>query len=322
MGSQKALVNVEIDEYVKFPLIIRSLDGKGIKDWASENRNYLEKELLKKGAILFRGFNIDSTEKFNEFINSLNVELMTYVEQSSPRTRIESKVYTSTEYPPDKKIAMHNEMSYSKNYPGKIWFCCTQPALKGGETPIVDVREVYKNIPTPIINKFEEKGWMIVRNYGEGFGIPVEKAFNTNNRDEITEYCNNNSIEHEWIDGNKLKTKQTYPAIIKHRQTTENLWFNHAAFWHISNLDPDTKELLLEEFGEEALPYNTYYGDGSKIDEMTIETINKAYKKSTVLFKWEKGDVLFLDNELIAHGRSTFEGKRKVLVAMGEPITR
>ncbi len=313
---------IEIDNSSTFPLVIKSIDNQDLNSWVKRNKEFINEELLKTGAILFRGFNIDSEEKFQSFINSLDIEVMRYTEQSSPRTELNRKIYTSTEYPSDKEIAMHNEMSYARNYPGKIWFCCTNPATSKGETPIVDVRKMLKRLPSDIIEKFEEKGWMIVRNYGRGFGIPVDKAFNTNNINEISEYCQKNKIEYEWLENNSLKTKQVYPAIISHRNTLEKVWFNHAAFWHVSNLDTDTKELLLEEFGEEYLPYNTYYGDGTSIDESTISIINNAYEELKVFFQWEKGDVLYLDNELSAHGRSSFEGQRKVLVAMGEPISR
>ncbi|MEO1181615.1 MAG: TauD/TfdA family dioxygenase, partial [Cyanobacteria bacterium J06636_28] len=36
----------------------------------------------------------------------------------------------------------------------------------------------------------------------------------------------------------------------------------------------------------------------------------------TVMFSWEKNDVLFLDNLLVAHGRKPFSGKRELLVGM------
>ena len=46
--------------------------------------------------------------------------------------------------------------------------------------------------------------------------------------------------------------------------------------------------------------------------------------QESVFFKWQEGDFLMLDNMLAAHGRSTFTGKRKVVVAManGHDSTR
>lgn len=37
-----------------------------------------------------------------------------------------------------------------------------------------------------------------------------------------------------------------------------------------------------------------------------------------VVFPWQTGDVLMLDNMLTAHAREPFQGPRKVVVAMAE----
>ena len=46
--------------------------------------------------------------------------------------------------------------------------------------------------------------------------------------------------------------------------------------------------------------------------------IRAAYEMERVEFGWRRGDLLMLDNMLVAHGRNPFEGKRRVIVAMGE----
>jgi hypothetical protein len=204
----------------------------------------------------------------------------------------------------------------------KIWFCCIQPATVRGETPIADMRKVYQRISPQIRERFIEKGWMLVRNFGNGFGLPWQKSFATNDKAILAEYCRNAKIEIEWKDENHLRTYQVRPAITQHPVTSEMVWFNHIVFWHVSSLEPDFRASFLSEYTEKDLPYNTYYGDGSPIETSVIEEIRAAIEQETIVFPWLKGDILMLDNMLAAHGRSPFAGSRKILTAMGEPHTR
>src|SRR5262249_14514826 len=120
-------------------------------------------------------------------------------------------------------------------------------------------------------------------------------------------------------DEEHLRTRQVRPAIVKHPGTGESLWFNHVAFWHVSSLEERVRDAMLSIFKEEGLPYNTYYGGGGAIDPFVVEELREAYRRETVAFPWERGDLLLLDNMLVAHGRNPFQGQRKVLVAMGDP---
>ena len=69
--------------------------------------------------------------------------LLDYIEGASPRLPVGDKVYTSTEYPAAYAIAMHNELSYSHTWPGKLFFCCLEAPQQGGETPLADSRKVF-----------------------------------------------------------------------------------------------------------------------------------------------------------------------------------
>ncbi|MGY2299985.1 TauD/TfdA family dioxygenase, partial [Pseudomonas yamanorum] len=66
------------------------------------------------------------------------------------------------------------------------------------------------------------------------------------------------------------------------------------------------------------LPRNVYYGDGSVIEDAVMDVIGAAYEACAVRFTWQKGDMVMLDNMLVAHARDPFEGERKICVAMGQ----
>ncbi|MBD2677470.1 MULTISPECIES: non-ribosomal peptide synthetase [Nostoc] len=305
----------------KLPLVISpKFSDLNLPIWAEKNQEFIINNLFKYGGILFRDFTINQKEDFEQFVSGVCPQLMPYIESSTPRTKLSEKVYTSTEFPAEQTIALHNESSYANTYPMKIWFCCIEPASQGGETPIADVRKVFQRIHPRIRERFQEKGWMLVRNYGNGFGLPWQKVYHTTDKAVMEEYCRNACIEVEWKDDKGLRTRQVRPAITKHPKTGEMVWFNHVVFWHVSSLQTQFREKFFSEFTEEDLPYNTFYGDGSSIEDSVIAEIREAYQQEMIVYPWQKGDILMLDNMLTAHARNPYSGSRKILTAMGEPF--
>ncbi|MBW4673831.1 MAG: amino acid adenylation domain-containing protein [Desmonostoc geniculatum HA4340-LM1] len=321
LSPQELITKSFLQSGGKLPLVISpKFSDLNLPTWVEKNQEFIINNLLKYGGILFRGFAINQKEDFEQFVSAVCPQLMPYVESSTPRTKLSEKVYTSTEFPADQTIALHNESSYANTYPMKIWFCCIEPASQGGETPIADVRKVFQRIHPRIRERFQEKGWMLVRNYGNGFGLPWQKVYHTTDKAVMEEYCRNACIEVEWKDSNRLRTRQVRPAIAQHPKTGEMVWFNHVVFWHVSSLQTQFREKFLREFTEEDLPYNTFYGDGSPIEDSVIAEIREAYQQEMIVYPWQKGDILMLDNMLTAHARNPYSGSRKILTAMGEPF--
>jgi alpha-ketoglutarate-dependent taurine dioxygenase len=320
--SQQSLVKTGyLDSAGTLPLVMEPAgEGVNLSDWIKTNGSLVQSELDKHGAILFRGFNIDSPERFQQVIRSISGEPLEYSERSSPRSQVSGNVYTSTDYPPNRTIFPHNEQSYNQTFIRKIFFCCLVPALEGGATPIANCRNIYKRIDPKIRQRFIDKKYMYVRNFGDGFGLSWQTTFQTEDRRVVDEYCRKNNIALEWKTGNRLRTRQVRRAEAKHPTTGESVWFNHLTFFHISTIDPDIREWMLDQFTIEDLPNNTYYGDGSSIEPSVLDELRGAYLEEKVIFPWQKGDVLAVDNMLTAHAREPFVGPRKVIVGMAEPF--
>jgi len=107
------------------PLIITpAASGMDLEAWAASNRDFIEASLLKHGGILFRGFDVTTASDFRRLISVLSSEPLEYNERSSPRRHVADNIYTSTEYPPDQKIFLHNENSYQQSWPLKLFFFC------------------------------------------------------------------------------------------------------------------------------------------------------------------------------------------------------
>jgi alpha-ketoglutarate-dependent taurine dioxygenase len=286
--------------------------------WANENRHQIDSMLATYGGVLLRKYRVNGVAHFERFIEEVfGHPLLNYENRSTPRSVVRGRVYTSTEYPNNLSIPLHNENSYTRAWAKKIFFYCVRASDVGGETPIADSRKIFNLIPDEIKNRFDRHGLLYVRNYS-GLDLPWQEVFNTNQKSEVEAYCAQNKIDCEWVSDDHLRTKQHCQSILRHPETAEWVWFNQAHLFHISNLGSDLKRSLLDSFAKEDLPRNVYLGDGSEIDEADLNTIRSIYQAQTVKFQWQSGDILLLDNMLCAHGRSPYEGQRKVVVGMIE----
>lgn len=306
-------------------MVQAAASGQSLADFVETKRDWLDTQLLKHGALLLRGFTCggegQNAAEFEHTVQALWGELLTYQDRATPRHQVSGKVYTSTEYPPAHSIFLHNESSFADSWPTRICFFCATPAKQDGATPIADVRRVWQRIDPAIRQRFETKQVMYVRNFGQGFGLPWETVFNTADKAELEAYCQQANIAVEWLDnGQRLRTRQVRPAVLRHPQTDEWVWFNHAAVLHVSTLRRSLREAFLTEFALEDLPNNTYYGDGSEIEPDVLDHIRAAYEAEKTVFTWQAGDLLVLDNLLVAHGRESYIGPRQIWVGMAKSM--
>ncbi|UAA40798.1 TauD/TfdA family dioxygenase [Paraneptunicella aestuarii] len=299
------------------PLVIQPKEGSSgdLLEIANE-KEQLEQLLTKYGAILFRGFEINNKETFNNFIEKSSTEALYYSERSSPRHAVYKNIYTSTDHPEDKEIFQHSEQSYNKSFPLRIFFYCEKPAEQGGATPLADARKIYQRIPKEVRDKFEQVHYRYSRCFWQVMGTKWQTAFQTESKEEVERYCTDNDINFEWQPGEALKTYQIRHTTAYHPVSHEPCWFNHCTFFNLKSLDPETQEILECSFEPDELPNQTFYGDGTGIEPEVIETLQNAYVDEKTEFDWQAGDVLMIDNMLVTHGRRSFKGERSVLVGM------
>ena len=303
------------------PMVIHPLvEGMDLAPWVAANRGYVDKLLDKYRALLFRGFDSGGIPGFEAFVDAASSgERLTYKDRSTPRNSYGDRIYNATVYPAEQRINLHNEGTYWVRWARKIFFGCVTNASVGGETPIADVHNVYNRIDPRIVAEFERRQVLYVRNFNHGFGLPWQEVYQTEEREEVERFCQENQIEIEWLGGERLRTRQIRPAVRRHPSTGEPLWFNHAAFFNVEALDEDVRAALLKDLAPEDLPYNTFFGDGATIDPEIVRRILAAYEAEKVVFRWSEGDLALYDNMRIAHAREPYQGERLTLVAMTEP---
>jgi alpha-ketoglutarate-dependent taurine dioxygenase len=317
-----ATIRLDLSREAGKPPVIQAPHAERLEsavEWLTSHRTAIRQELLRSGSLMIRGLPVTDSAGFARARDVLMPERAGYKEKATPRTDFGDGVFSSTDLPAVQPIRLHNENSYTLEFPGTLLFGCITAPAEGGATTVGDMREALRLMPPALRDRFTATGWLLVRNFSELAGLPWFKSFATDDPAVAEAYCRENTIGYEWRDNEAMRTRQRRSAIITHPVTGEKSWFNHFAFWNRMTLDADVLDVLLETYGDEGLPFDTHLGDGTALTRSEVEAINQVYDHVTLRETWQQGDLLMVDNILSAHGREAFRGDRKILVAMGEP---
>jgi alpha-ketoglutarate-dependent taurine dioxygenase len=305
------------DQQGSLPLLITpAVDGVDLAGWCAGHAEDVERYLDRHGAILFRGFPLAEPPEFEAVASAIAGELFGEYGDLPPE-ETGARIYHSTPYPPDKMILFHNESSHFSSWPLRQFFFCVVPSEAGGETPLLDCREVCERLDAEIVDAFENKGLMYVRNFSEGVDVPWQDFFHTDDKATVERTCAAAGMSCEWTTLG-LRVSQHAKGVRRHPRTGERVFFNQVQLHHVACLDHETRAAMRQLFADEDLPRNVYYGDGTPIPDDIIERIGEVYEQLCVETQWQRGDLIALDNMLVAHARRPFTGQRKIVVAMGK----
>ncbi|MEN3614158.1 TauD/TfdA family dioxygenase [Plantactinospora sp. ZYX-F-223] len=290
---------------------------QGLVDYLSTTPD-LEKLLTAEKALVFRGFQV-TEETLDPVMDRLLPNRLAYVHGNSPRTKVGKNVYTSTEYPPEFTISMHNELSYAHQWPSRLMFFCHTAAETGGATPVVDgVR--WLEALDPEVRAAYAGGVRYTQNLHDGFGLGKswQDTFETSDRDEVEAFLSSTEASWEWMPDGGLRVIQDRPSTTRHPVTGVEVWFNQSDQWHPAALGDETAKSLAEVLPPDELPQSVTFADGTPIPDEYVIQVRDRGLESAVDVDWRQGDVLLIDNVLVGHGRRPFTGRRRVLVAMSD----
>ena len=325
-------------------LSIITPDPSGIKEldrYFSENKVSVHKLLKEKGAILFRGFAIGSPTDFAKVAKVYSPNLASDYYGTSPRTKIsnDDPVFTASEIPPFFPLIQHCEMSFIKVNPDYIYFFCQHPPETNGETPLCDVRKIHDQMDPRIREEFQKKKIMTIRHYNKErkkfFNSPFalktwKEMFGQVDKKVIEDVCREIDVEVEWEEDEILR------LITRNEPFLQSAWHNHALVFHELSVLLETQRIfklrpslsswitlmmarmlfLLKRLCPSRFPpMDAKFGDGSNIPDEYIRHIHDLVWKNQIIFSWQKGDMVLIDNKTVSHGRLPYKGKRTILVA-------
>lgn len=109
-----------------FPAVISAipLPAPSLPLFTQTRKPYLDSLLHESGAVLFRGFPVNSAVEFNDVVEAFGFDELPYVGGAAPRTSVVGRVFTANESPPDQKIPFHHEMAQvcSNEYSSQMEF--------------------------------------------------------------------------------------------------------------------------------------------------------------------------------------------------------
>jgi alpha-ketoglutarate-dependent taurine dioxygenase len=319
--SHSSLVSLlDVDLQPGKPPVIWAETSGDAASWAARYRHTLRAVVAEHGSVLVRGLGLGNAAEAGAVFGRLDATMMAEREAFAPRQPYPGGVYSATPWPANQQMCMHHELSYALEFPGLMLFACLTAPAAGGATGVADSAAVLRALPAGLVQRFEREGWVLTRNYSEDIGASVEQAFGTGDRHAVESYCRANAIEFQWQPDGGLRTRQRRGAVVRHPGTGQRCWFNQIAFLNEQTIDPEVREYLVEVYGQDGLPFNTFFGNGDPVGADVVELLNATYAAATCREPWQSGDLLLVDNIRTAHSREPYQGPREVLAGLADPV--
>ncbi|TVY81454.1 Clavaminate synthase-like protein [Lachnellula suecica] len=284
------------------------------------------------GALLLRGLPISTPQEYSELAHAFGLHAHEEVGRPPHRTVLAKNVKTANEGPPEMPIWPHNEYGWSTINPAWLTFSNLHVPASGGETPLISsigLAAALREQAPEFMDELLRKGVRYVYRYGaqavqSNTGTSVSGAYGHTilptdtpsiARAKIEAEVRRHSERFEWHEDGSLSVTHIVPIVRKHIPTNLPTFFGNltSAYGRSRHHGATEPPYLGDDGSYHPLPT---YGDGTVIPTRYLELALEIAEASQVLVKWEKGDVVLLDNYAVIHSRAAWTGQRTVLAAL------
>ncbi|KAJ4842869.1 hypothetical protein Tsubulata_041914, partial [Turnera subulata] len=256
-------------------------------DAIKAHKPFLESLLHKTGAVLFRGFPVNTASDFNDVVEAFGYEELAYTLGVAPRTHVVGRVYTANEAPIDQNIPFHHEMNRLPVFPSKVFFFCEVEPESGGETPVALSHVVYNKIKEKypdFVKRLEDPGLLYTRILGDEndpsspIGRGWKSSFSTQDKREAEQRAAKLMTRLEWLEhGGVTAITGPLPAIKYDESRDRKIWFNSLGM-AASSTGKGNDPLIKITFE-----------DGRPLPVDILSDVLKMVEDESVAFPWQKG---------------------------------
>lgn len=234
------------------------------------------------GAILFRGYSFDLSE-FRTFTDKFCQS--TVFNESPGRKTIDSDANIQTVNLGDEEFPLHPEISREPWKPDVCFFACETPPISGGETTICDGIELVKRLPEKVVTIFKENRLDYINLateseclYWLGMAKPDDATLNS-----VPTNCPYQFIKY----GEQILRIYNAPGLHKPMFSDELAFGNFLLFSY---------QLNATRF--------PMFTQNREVPRALVKIVKDTATQITTAVKWQKHDVLMLDNSRFLHGRN------------------
>jgi hypothetical protein len=264
-------------------------DDIDLRELAHQTQGLVDAELTQHGAMLFRNMPLDSAKKFAQFWESITWDYFRRIDPFYGRREVEG-IHLAPKAYPKRLVTSHNEQAYNPKSPEKVLFYVLEPAAEGGETLLLRNHELTANIDPWIIDFIKKDGYVAYHHW-----ILYDRT-ETDDQDKHAKSWQHKTGTEDRDEAIRVLLDRGFneSGISIDEEGTMRLVNNHTNFVSDNGQDLWLASLTLDVAKRpngESLPFELY------------RRLEIAEWNSNYAFKLQKGDLLFLDNFQVAHGR-------------------
>ena len=293
------------------PLILTARQPGGSRRVDPRVARAVRTALDTRSALLIRGLAVTDPMAVTALGDLIFAGEPAFATGEHPHAQGAEGVYRPVRFAPAETLLWHHENSFNARWPRFIMFACAVPAEEGGETSIVNSRLVYEQMPLNATGPLARHGIRYERLCDGRTSRSWEQIYGTADRDLAHQRAaaNGDDLIHT-ADGARITMLRPAFQAVRHGTS----WFNQMLHWHPHALPADLRQMMA---GGLVPTYRTCrVGDGTQIPSGTVNMLIEAHRAVEFAIRWRAGDVLLIDNEVVAHGRLPYRGRREHFVRM------